>query len=85
MSKDHPGGIEVIEWTIALLGSAAKRRRGMDSSFFAAGLLLGSSSKWSLSWIKADFVGSKTLVLVLFNCKVTYLFILQLNNFTRLF
>lgn len=58
MSKDHPGGIEVLEWTIAPLGSDAKRKIGIDSSFFTAGLLLGSASKWSLSWIKADSVWS---------------------------
>ncbi|KAK9201970.1 hypothetical protein WN944_017179 [Citrus x changshan-huyou] len=47
-----------LEWTIAPLESGAKRKIGMDSSFFAAGLLLGSASKWSLSWIKADSVWS---------------------------
>lgn len=47
-----------LEWTIAPLESGAKRKIGMDSSFFAAGMLLGSASKWSLSWIKADSVWS---------------------------
>ncbi|KAH9786789.1 Histone-lysine N-methyltransferase EZA1 [Citrus sinensis] len=54
----HPGGIEVLEWTIAPLGSDAKRKIGIDSSFFTAGLLLGSASKWSLSARRVAKTGS---------------------------
>ncbi|KAH9786780.1 Histone-lysine N-methyltransferase EZA1 [Citrus sinensis] len=58
IADDHPGGIEVLEWTIAPLGSDAKRKIGIDSSFFTAGLLLGSASKWSLSARRVAKTGS---------------------------